>query len=156
MNLNLTLLGQSITFAFFVWFCMKYVWPPLTAAISERQKKIADGLAAATQGEEALEKAKQEIASQLLTAKQKAAEVLDSANTRANQIIADAKDKAKQEGERLLQIARADIEKESEALKDNLRAEVVSIALLGAEKVLEKTIDKTAHEKMLEQLAANM
>ena len=102
MNLNATIIGQSIAFFVFVWFCMKYVWPPITAILEERQKKIADGLEAADRAQRDLNLAQNKAADELREAKQQGAELIEQANKRANQIVDEAKDKAREEGQRLI------------------------------------------------------
>ncbi len=152
MNLNLTLLGQMITFALFVWFTMKYVWPPITKALDERQKKIADGLAAAERGVHELQLAQNKAIECLRDARQQAAEVLDQANKRAAQIMDEAKVTAREEGQRLITVARADITREVEMAKQELQQQVGIIALQGAEKILARQIDAAANQDILAAL----
>ena len=156
MNINATILGQMIAFAFFVWFCMKYVWPPLTAAMAERQKKIADGLEAADRAEKDLELAQSRVADQLKEAKTEASGIIDQANKRATQIIDEAKEQAREEGQRLIVGAQAEIEQEVNRAKEQLRAQVASIAIAGAEKILEASIDENAHAELAEKLASSL
>jgi len=156
VNINATILGQMIAFAFFVWFCMKYVWPPLTAAMAERQKKIADGLEAADRAEKDLELAQSRVADQLKEAKSEASGIIDQANKRATQIIDEAKEQAREEGQRLIAGAQAEIEQEVNRAKEQLRAQVASIAIAGAEKILEASIDEKAHAELAEKLASSL
>jgi F-type H+-transporting ATPase subunit b len=156
VNINLTLLAQLISFAIFVWFCKKYVWPPIIGAMEERQKQIADGLNAAERAGADLEEAKQEIAQQLAEAKDQAAQILDQANKRAVQIVDEAKDQAVSEGLRLKEAAQSDIEQEVNRAKEQLRSQVAVLALAGAEKVLEASIDETAHRDIVDKLAASL
>lgn len=156
MNINATMLGQMIAFAFFVWFCMKYVWPPLTAALAERQKRIADGLEAAEKAGRDLEKTQEVVAEQLKEAKTQAASIIDQANKRATQIVEEAKNQGKEEGQRMITGAQAEIEQEINRAKEQLRAQVASIAIAGAEKILEATIDEAAHAKITEKLAESL
>lgn len=156
MNLNATLLGQFITFAIFVLFTMKYIWPHLMKAIEERQKKIADGLAAGERGQHELELAHHRAAEQLRDAKIKAAEILSEANKRANHLIEESKEQARTEGERLLQIARNDIEQEVQAAKLKLRNEIANLAISGAEKILMHNIDAQAQNHLVEKLIAEI
>lgn len=156
MNLNLTLLGQTIGFALFVWFCMKLVWPPLRDALHERQKKIADGLAAAERGEHEEELARQRATETLREAKQQASEILDQANKRANEIVEESKGTARTEAERIKQSAQSEIEQEITQAREHLRGQVVAIALAGAEKVLEREVDKESHSKLLDEMAAEL
>jgi F-type H+-transporting ATPase subunit b len=156
MNINLTLLGQTIGFALFVWFCMKLVWPPLRDALHERQKKIADGLAAAERGEHEEELARQRATETLREAKQQASEILDQANKRANEIVEESKDTARTEAERIKQSAQAEIDQQISQAREHLRGQVVAIALAGAEKVLEREVDKDKHSDVLDELVSGM
>ncbi|MEQ8408753.1 MAG: F0F1 ATP synthase subunit B [Gammaproteobacteria bacterium] len=156
MNLNATIFGQSIAFFFFVWFCMKYVWPPIVAILEERQKRIADGLEAAERARVDLEKAQAESADQMKDAKVEAAALIDQANKRANQIVEEAKEQAREEGKRIIAGANAEIEQEINRAKEHLRAQVSSIAIAGAEKILEKSVDQAANEEMLNKLASEL
>ncbi|WP_163836311.1 F0F1 ATP synthase subunit B [Spartinivicinus ruber] len=156
MNLNATLIGQSLAFAIFVIFCMKYVWPPVTQALRDRQKKIADGLEAADRAKRDLDLAQEKASKQLREAKEQAAEIVEQANKRANQIVEEAKDQARTEGERLKVAAQAEIEQELNRAKEALRSQVASIAVAGAEKILAQQIDKKAQSKLVDQLAAEL
>ena len=156
MNINATLIGQMLTFIVFVWFCMKYVWPPLTNVLAERNKKIADGLSAADRAGHDLELAKEKATQQLKEAKQQAAEIVEQANKRAVQLVDEAKDQAREEGDRLLKAAEAEIEQEFNRAKEELRSQVAKIALSGAEKVLEADIDAQSHSVLLDKLAAEL
>ena len=156
MNINLTLIGQTISFAFFVWFCMRFVWPALLGVMEEREQKIADGLEAAELADKDLELAKQKATQQLREAKEQAASIVEQANKRANQIVDEAKDAARAEGDRLLVAAKAEIEQEANRAKENLRGKVAALALAGAEKVLEASIDEKAHSELVNKLAAEL
>lgn len=156
MNINLTLLGQTIGFALFVWFCMKLVWPPLRDALHERQKKIADGLAAAERGEHEEELARQRATETLREAKQQASEILDQANKRANEIVEESKDTARTEAERIKQSAQTEIDQQISQAREHLRGQVVAIALAGAERVLEREVDKDTHSKALDELVSEL
>lgn len=156
MNINLTLIGQSITFLFFVWFCMKFVWPFITAAMAERQRVIAEGLAAADRASKDLELAQEKATHTLREAKQEAAAILDSANKRAAQIVDEAKEQARAEADRIRAAAQADVEQEMNRAKEKLRSQVAVLALAGAEKVLQASVDETKHKAMLDQLAAGL
>ena len=156
MNINLTLIGQSITFIVFVWFCMKFVWPPVMAALNERKQKIADGLAAAEKGKHDEELAKERAVEELKKAKAQAQEIINGAEKRASQIIEEAKDTARIEGERLLTAANAEIEQEANRAREQLRGEVVSLAVAGAGKVLKREIDEKANEDLLKDLVAQL
>ncbi|MEP5765861.1 MAG: F0F1 ATP synthase subunit B [Halieaceae bacterium] len=156
MNLNLTLFGQMIAFAAFVLFCMKYVWPPILAAMAERADKIADGLAAADRASHDLELAQEKAVERLKEAKEEAAGIVDSANKRANQIVDEAKDVARQEGERLKEAAQAEIDLEVNRAREHLRGQVANLALAGAEKVLAAEIDMQRHTELVDKLAAEL
>lgn len=156
MNINMTLLGQMISFAIFVWFCMKYVWPPLINAMQERQKKIAEGLQEADRAAKDLELAQKKATDLLREAKEQAAQLIEQANKRANQLIEESKDHARAEGDRLKTAAQADIEQEVQRAKEALRAQVAALSLLGAEKILQTSVNQEAHGKMLEQLASEL
>lgn len=156
MNLNATVLGQSIAFAAFVWFCLKFVWPPITAALAERQKKIADGLEAADRAQRDLNLAQGKVADDLREAKVKSAEIIDLASKRANQIVDEAKEKAREEGQRIIAGAKAEIEMEIERAREALRTQVASIAIAGAEKILESCVDQAANEELVNKLASEL
>jgi len=156
VNLNLTLLGQMISFAIFTWFCMKYVWPPVLAALNERQAKIAQGLADAEQGAQKREEAEQEIADLLADAKSQAAEIVAAAQKRGNDIIEESKDGARSEGERLKQSAQAEIDQEVVQAREALREQVSAIAVSGASKILGTEVDAKAHAKVLDDLVGQI
>ncbi|MGB0466012.1 MAG: F0F1 ATP synthase subunit B [Pontibacterium sp.] len=156
MNINLTIIGQAIAFAIFVMFCMKYVWPPITAALAERKSKIAEGLDAADRAERDLHLAKEKAAADLRKGKDEAAAIIEQANKRANQIVDEAKEQARDEAERVKIAAQAEIEQEANRAKEALRAQVAALVITGAEKILEASIDKKAHAKLVEKLAAEL
>lgn len=156
MNINFTLIAQAIAFAVLIWFTVKFVWPPLLRVIETRQKEIADGLAAAQEGRSALEVAAKKSEITLNEAKQKATEIVGLAEKRASQIIEEAKLSAKVEGDRIVAGARAEIEQEVNRAKEGLRAQVSSLAVAGAERILRKEIDAKAHSDMLSKLAAEL
>lgn len=156
MNINLTLFGQTITFIVFVWFCMKYVWPPLLNALNERKQKIADGLAEAEKGMQAKALAEQDAAAALAEAKTQATEILAQAQRRADEIVEESKQTARVEGERLLAGARAEIDQEVNRAREDLRQEVVAIALRGTEQLLGREVDQAAHNDLLEDLAQQL
>jgi len=153
VNINLTLIGQSIAFVIFVWFCMRYIWPPITEALEARKKKIADGLAAAEKGEQALQEAEEFFQSKAHEAKQNASEIINKAEKRSDEVVDEAKTVAREEGEKIKQAANAEIEQEVNRAREKLRKEVSAIALAGVEKILEKEIDEKAHKKALDELA---
>ncbi len=156
MNFNATLIGQSITFIVFVWFCMKFIWPPIMHALEERTKKIADGLAASERGKHEQELAEERATEILREAKDRAGEIITRAEKRAGEIVDESKVDAREEGERLLTAARAEIDQEINRAKEDLRGRVVSIALAGAGKVLEREVDQSAHDELLNKLAAEI
>lgn len=156
MNLNLTILGQAISFGIFVWFCMKFVWPPIITAMQERQAKIADGLAAAEKGAEAQEIAQKEADELVAAAKSQASEIISQAQKRSNSMVEDAKDEARSEAEKVKQSAQADIEQEVVAARENLRGQVSTLAVAGASRILSKEIDENAHAKALDDLIAQI
>jgi F-type H+-transporting ATPase subunit b len=152
MEINITLLGQMITFAVFVWFTMKFIWPPIIKAMRDREQKIADGLHAAERGQHELEIAQHKATEQLRDAKIQAAEILDAANKRANQLVEESKERAREEGARLLTIARNDIEQEMQAARMQLRGEVAKLAVAGAEKILRKSVDAATQHELVNSL----
>lgn len=156
MSINLTLWGQTIAMAVFVWFCMRYIWPPIMNAIEERQTKIADGLAAAERGRQTLDDARREADEIVRDARAQATGILDQAHTRANEIIADGKAEGARERERQLELARAEVEQEINRAREELRGEVSAIAVASAEKILRREIDPRAHEDILSRLAAEL
>ncbi len=153
MNINLTLIGQSITFFVFVWFCMKFIWPPLTNALHERKKRIADGLAAAERGQHEQKLAQERATETLRDSKTQAGDIINQSQKRASEIIEEAKSDSRTEGERLLNAARAEIEQEVNRAREELRKQVATLALTGAGKVLEREIDEATHSKLLDELA---
>jgi|TARA_B100000686_G_scaffold100973_1_gene108168 F-type H+-transporting ATPase subunit b len=156
VNINATFLGQMIAMAFFLWFCSKYVWPLFVAILEERKKKIADGLEAAARAEKDLEIAQVKSNEQLKEAKAEAAAIIDQANKRAAQIVDEAKEQAREEGQRIIAGANAEIEQEVNRAKEALRAQVSAIAIAGAEKILEGSVDQAANEEMLNKLASEL
>ena len=156
MDPNMTLLGQTIAMIVFVWFTMKYIWPHLDAAITERQEKIAEGLAAADKGEHDLELAKQNAADTMRDAKDKAAELLDQAKKRHSEIVDSAKDDARSEADKIKAGAQAEIEMEVSRAREELRKQVSVLAIAGAEKILQRSIDASAHADILDSLVAEL
>jgi F-type H+-transporting ATPase subunit b len=156
VNINATLIGQSVAFFIFVLFCMKFVWPPVIAALHERQKKIADGLDAAARAARDLELAQEKAGHQLREAKAQAAEIIEQAKKRGNQIVEEAVEKARIDAERVKVQAQAEIEQELNSVKDALRAQLGALAVGGAEKILGATIDQNAHAELVNKLAAEI
>ena len=152
MNINLTLVLQMLVFAVFVWFTMRFVWPPLMKAMDERQAKIADGLAAAERGRKELELAQSHIKDEMKQAKMQAAELVEKANQRAAQIMEQVKDESRQESQRLAKVAQEQIAIEITRAKETLRQQVVSLAVSGAEKILMREIDEKTNHALLNHL----
>jgi F-type H+-transporting ATPase subunit b len=149
MNINLTLFAQAATFAIFIWFTAKFVWPHLSRAIEARQKHIAEGLAAAERGKQDLEQAAVRTADMLRQARQQAQEVLAQAEKRASQIIDEAKSAAAGEGARLIAGAKAEIEQEVSRAREMLRTQVAALAVAGAEQILRREVDAKVHADLL-------
>lgn len=156
MNLNLTLIGQSITFLIFIAFCWRFIWPFIIQAMEDRQKLIAEGLEAADRAGRDLELAQQRATTQMREAKQEAASIVELANKRASQIVEEAKAQARIEGDRIKAGAQADIEQQINRAKEELRAQVAGLVVAGAEKILESSIDQKQHEALLNKLAAEL
>ena len=150
MNIGLTLIGQSITFIVFVWFCMKFIWPPLKDMMRERQEAIAAGLSAAEEADKKLAEAATDAEAELAKAKEEAAGIIEQARQRANQMVVDAKTVAREEGERLIEAAKAEIDQESNRAKEALRTQVSALVISGAEKVLESSVDASKHNELLD------
>ena len=153
MNINLTLIAQLASFAVFVWFTMKFVWPPLVRALEERKVQIADGLAAAERGAHEKELAEQAAKEKLHEAKLQSAEIVGRAEKRAAEIVDEAKEQARVEGDRIVTAARAEIEQEVNKAREALRARVGELAVAGAEKILRKEINADAHKEIVDELA---
>ncbi len=156
MNINFTLISQAIAFSVFIWFTVKYVWPPLLRAIEERQKTIADGLAAGERGRHELELASQRSSDVLKEAKQRASEIILQAEKRATEIVEEAKRAAKEEGDRIVAGAKADIEHEVFSAKESLRQHVSQLAVIGAAKILRREVDAKAHADILASIEEDL
>ena len=156
MNINLTLIAQALSFAILIWFTVKFVWPPLLAAIEARQKTIAEGLAAAERGKTDLELSAKRSAEVIREAKEKTAEIVALGEKRASEIIEEAKAQARAEGDRIIAGAKAEIEQEVFRAKEQLRTQVSAIALAGAGKILGREIDAKAHSDLLDKLVAEI
>jgi len=153
VDINMTLIGQTIAMIVFVWFCMKFIWPPILNALEERQKQIEEGLAAADKSQEKLVEAEAQADEIVAEARQQATGILDQAHARANEIVADGKDAGVKERERQLSAAKAEIEQEANKAREELRGQVSAIAIASAEKILNREIDDKAHEDILGKLA---
>ena len=152
----MTLIGQTIAMIVFVWFCMKFIWPPIMTSIEERQKEIADGLAAAERGQQSLDKAKTEADDIVAEARKQATTIIDQAQARANEIVAEGKADGVKEPERQLAAATAEVEQEANRAREELRGQVSAIAVASAEKILRREIDPQAHEDILSKLASEL
>ena len=156
MDINLTLIGQTIAMIVFVWFCMKFIWPPILNALEERQQQIEEGLAAADKSQEKLVEAGKEADGIVADARQQATSILDQAHARANEIVAEGKADGVKERERQLSAAQAEIEQETNRAREELRGQVSAIAIASAEKILSREIDGKAHEDILGKLAQEL
>ena len=156
MNINATLIGQMVAFGIFIALTYMYVWPPIVAAMAERTKRITDGLQAADRAEKDLELAQQKVVERLTSAKKEAAAIVGSANKRAIEIVEEAKAKALVEAGRVKASAQAEIEQATSRAKEELRSQVVVLALAGAEKILGSVIDQNAHSELVNKLAAEL
>jgi F-type H+-transporting ATPase subunit b len=156
VDINLTLIGQTIAMIVFVWFCMKFIWPPILSALEERQQQIEEGLAAADKSQEKLVEAQSRADEIVAEARQQATGILDQAHARANEIVADGKDAGVKERERQLSAAKAEIEQEANKAREELRGQVSAIAISSAEKILNREIDGKAHDDILGKLAQEL
>lgn len=156
MNINATLIGQTVAFIIFVWFCMKFVWPPLMNAIEARQKRIADGLADADRATKDLELAQSRVSEQLKEAKATANEIIESANKRKTQIVEEAKAEADAERAKIIAQGKAEIEAERNRVKEELRRQFATLAITGAERILERSIDEAANSDIVDKLVAEI
>ena len=152
MDINVTLVVQMLVFAVFVWFTMKFVWPPLSKALAERQDKIADGLAAAERGRRELELAQHRVTEELKQAKVQSAEILEKANRRAAQIVEESKHDARLEAQKIVHNAQEQITQEVNHAKDVLKTQVASLAVAGAEKILMREVDEKTNSALLDNL----
>jgi len=156
MNINLTLFAQALAFASLIWIVAKFIWPPLLKAIEERQQKIADGLAAAERSQKDLAQAQEKVNDVLKDARGKANEIIEQAHARANQIVEDAKNEAVLEANRQKELAQAEISASVTRAREELRKQVASLALAGAQRLLQREIDKQAHKELLDELVAEI
>jgi F-type H+-transporting ATPase subunit b len=152
MSFNLTLIAQAVAFALFIWFTVKFVWPPLLRAIETRQKTIADGLAAAEQGKRSLEVSAKQADDEMRKARERAAELISQAEKRAAQMVDEARNAAKEEGNREKAAAKAEIEQQSTRAREQLRDQVAALAVAGAEKILRREVDAKAHADLLDSI----
>lgn len=150
MNLTLTMFAQAAVFLAFVWFTKAFVWPPLMRAIENRQKQIADGLAAGEQGRKSLESSSKQADQAIQEARSRAAEIVAQAEKRASQVVDEARASAKAEGDREKAAAKADIQQEVSRAREQLREQVAALAVAGAEKILRREVDAKAHADILD------
>ncbi|BCT92560.1 ATP synthase subunit b [Lysobacter helvus] len=151
-----TLLGQMFTFAILIWFTVKFIWPPMMKAIEDRQQKIAEGLAAADRSQKDLAQAQDKVNEELKKARTQANEIIDQAHARANQIVDQAKNDAIAEAGRQKALADSEISAAANRAKEDLRKQVSALAVSGAEKLLKREIDASAHKALIDDLAAQL
>ena len=156
MDINATLIGQFITFSILVWFTMKYVWPPITKTLHEREKKIAAGLEAAERSKRELEMAEHKASSIIRDAKQQASQIIEQANLHSAHLVEEAKAQAKVEGQRIVELAQGEIDREVTQTKEALRSQLASLAVTGAEKIIQRKLDPSLHSDLLNELAAEI
>jgi F-type H+-transporting ATPase subunit b len=152
MNINISLFAQAVSFALFIWFTVKFVWPPLMRAIEERQKNIADGLAAGEQGKKELEASGKRASEEIDKARTRAGEIIAQAEKRDTQMIEAAKNAAKEEGNREKAAAKAEIDQEVSRAREALREQVAALVVSGAEKILQREVNAQTHADLLTQL----
>ena len=152
MNINLTLITQGVSFLLFIWFTAKFVWPPLLRAIENRQKVIAEGLAAAEKGRQSLEVSARQAEAELKGARERAADIIAQAEKRAAQMVDEARTAAREEGGREKAAAKAEIDQEVSRARETLREQVAALAVAGAEKILRREVNAQTHAALLEQL----
>lgn len=156
MNLNATLILNSIAMLIFVWFCMQFIWPHILKALDERREKIADGLAASDRAEKALAEARVEVKKQIDAARDKAGQIVEQANQRHVQILDQAKDDASAERKRQVAAAEADIAQAANQAREELRSAVATLAVAGAARILEREVDPKTHRELLDKLIAEI
>lgn len=156
MNFNFTLIGQVIALGLFVWFCMRFIWPPLVAALAERQKRVADGLAAADAGHKKLDAAQSKYEELVSEGRQQAATLISQAQKRGGEIVDEAKKTAKVEHDRIVESGKHEVAQEKEQAREDLRTHVAALALAGAEQVLMREVDKKAHNDVLTKISAGL
>lgn len=156
MSINLTLFAQAAVFAVFIWFTARFVWPPLMRAVDERQKKIAEGLAAAEKGSRSLEEAAARSQEELKAARGQAQDIIGAANKQATQLVEQARAQAKTEADRIAEAARGEVERQVQQAREALRKQVGDLAVAGAAQILKREIDAKAHAQVLNELAAKI
>lgn len=156
MEIGMTLLGQGLSFAILIWFTAKFIWPPLMAAIEERQQRISEGLAAAERSQRDLAQAQDQVNEVVREARTKANEIIEQAHVRANQMIDQAKHEAIAEAGRQKALAQAEIDAAANRAREDLRKQVSSLAVAGASRLIKREIDGNAHKALLDELAAEI
>lgn len=156
MDINITLVGEFITFAIFVWFTMKYIWPPLMQAVNDRQKKIADGLASAEQGKRDLELAQHKSSKLMQEAKLEASHIIEQANNRASRIVEEAKENARQESQRLMDIAHDEIASQKKNAVRELESSVAELSSAVAAKIIKREVDAKAHQDIIKDVLSEI
>ena len=156
MNLNATLIGQLISFAIFVWFCMKFVWPPIISAIEKRQSQIANALASAEAAKKEQADNKALAEQEISNAKIKAQEILDAANRRRNEVLDEVKIEAEELKAKIIEQGYAEVEAERKRVQEELRVKVASLAIAGAEKIVGRTVDEAANNDIIDKLVAEL
>jgi F-type H+-transporting ATPase subunit b len=156
MNFNATLIGQLIAFTVFVVFCMKFIWPFIIKAMEDRETRIADGLAAAEKGQATLSEAEEKKSEMLEESKQQAAEIISQGQKRHDEIVESAKDDARSEKDKILAAAQAEIEQQRTQTREQLRSEVANLALVAAEQILMREVDRNAHNDVLTKVSAEL
>ncbi len=156
MDINATIIGQFITFAILVWFTMKYVWPPITKTLHDREKKIAAGLEAAERSKRELEMAEHKAFSIIREAKQQATHIIEQANLHSAQLVEEAKGQAKLESQRIVELAQGEIDREVTLAKEGLKTQLAKLAITGAEKIIQRNLDPAMHHDLLDKLSAEI
>lgn len=156
MDINATIIGQFITFAIFVWFTMKKVWPPVIKFMHDRSKKIAAGLEAGERGKRELEMAEHKAFSIIRDAKQQATQIIEQANLQSAHLVEEAKSQGKRESRRIVEMAQSEIDREVAQAKATLKNQLATLAVVGAEKIIQRQIDPSVHQDLLNKLAAEI
>lgn len=156
MNINATLIGQTIAFIMFVWFCMKFVWPPIMAALEERKAKIAEGLEAAERGHKEHELAEQRAKDVLHEARSDASDIINQANARGGELVEEAKGKAVDEANKVKAAASSELEQEVNSAREALRAQVSVLAISAAEQILKREIDASKHQDIINDVSKQL
>ena len=156
MHINITLIIQMLVFITFVWFTMRFVWPPLSKALEDRQTKIAEGLAAAERGQRELELAQHRVKTELKQAKAQAHDIIEKAQVRAGQLMDEAREAAKQEAQKKLKAMQAQLGQEMHQVKNSLKLQLAHLVVAGAEKIIQQEISADKNKKLLDQLIEEM